>query len=164
MTVASTIVPCRINSPRPYSTARPPRTAPGSAHGAPASGERQRVAVQVDPYQPDAAIPGGQAARVCRSPSLLALRSSAASSSHCQKRCGIGRTRWRRALSQVRAWADLFRHRKPRYRGLAKNTAQLYTLFSLANLVIPRKPLLVQLRPDASRSPQRSRNRTGEPS
>lgn len=31
---------------------------------------------------------------------------------------------------------NLFRHRKLRYRGLAKNTAQLRTLFALANLVI----------------------------
>ena len=43
-----------------------------------------------------------------------------------------------RALSQVRAWVEhpfhiiknLFRHRKLRYRGLAKNTAQLHTLFA----------------------------------
>lgn len=36
----------------------------------------------------------------------------------------------------------LFRHRKVRYRGLAKNTAQLYTLFALATLVLAgrRKP------------------------
>ena len=31
---------------------------------------------------------------------------------------------------------NLFRHRKTRYRGLAKNTAQLFTLFALANLVL----------------------------
>ncbi len=45
-----------------------------------------------------------------------------------------------RALSQVRAWVEhpfhivknLFRHKKLRYRGLAKNTAQLHTLFALA--------------------------------
>ena len=57
-----------------------------------------------------------------------------------------------RALSQVRAWVEhpfhvvknLFRHRKLRYRGLAKNTAQLRTLFALANLVIVKKTLLVQ--------------------
>jgi transposase, IS5 family len=55
-----------------------------------------------------------------------------------------------RALAQVRAWVEhpfhviknLFRHRKLRYRGLAKNTAQLYTLFALANLVIVKKTLL----------------------
>jgi Transposase DDE domain len=42
-----------------------------------------------------------------------------------------------RALAQVRAWVEhpfhviknLFRHKKLRYRGLAKNTAQLRTLF-----------------------------------
>ena len=31
---------------------------------------------------------------------------------------------------------NLVRHRKTRYRGLAKNTAQLYTLFAFANLVL----------------------------
>ena len=57
-----------------------------------------------------------------------------------------------RALAQVRAWVEhpfhvvknLFRHKKLRYRGLAKNTAQLYTLFALANLVIVKQTLLVQ--------------------
>jgi hypothetical protein len=37
---------------------------------------------------------------------------------------------------------NLFKHRKVRYRGLAKNTAQLYSLFALANLVIARRTLL----------------------
>src|SRR5271169_5210616 len=57
-----------------------------------------------------------------------------------------------RALSQVRAWVEhpfhvvknLFGHKKLRYRGLAKNTAQLHTLFALANLVIVKKTLLAQ--------------------
>ena len=57
-----------------------------------------------------------------------------------------------RALAQVRAWVEhpfhvvknLFRHKKLRYRGLAKNTAQLHTLFALANLVIVKKTLLAQ--------------------
>ncbi|MGH7061808.1 MAG: IS5 family transposase [Stellaceae bacterium] len=57
-----------------------------------------------------------------------------------------------RALSQVRAWVEhpfhivknLFRHKKLRYRGLAKNTAQLHTLFALANLVIVKKTLLAK--------------------
>ena len=35
-----------------------------------------------------------------------------------------------------------FGYRKVRYRGLAKNTAQLYTLFALANLVRVRRQLL----------------------
>ena len=55
-----------------------------------------------------------------------------------------------RALSQVRAWVEhpfhivknLFRHKRLRYRGLAKNMAQLHTLFALANLVIVKKTLL----------------------
>jgi IS5 family transposase len=55
-----------------------------------------------------------------------------------------------RALAQVRAAVEhpfhivknLFRHKKLRYRGLAKNTAQLYTLFALANLAIVKKTLL----------------------
>lgn len=37
---------------------------------------------------------------------------------------------------------NLFRHRKTRYRGLEKNTAQLLTLFGLANLVLARRWLL----------------------
>ncbi len=37
---------------------------------------------------------------------------------------------------------NLFRHRKVRYRGLAKNQAQLFALFGLANLVIAKRPLL----------------------
>jgi transposase, IS5 family len=57
-----------------------------------------------------------------------------------------------RALAQLRAWVEhpfhvvknLFRHRKLRYRGIAKNPAQLHTLFALANLVIVKKPLLAQ--------------------
>jgi transposase, IS5 family len=36
---------------------------------------------------------------------------------------------------------NLFRHRKVRYRGLEKNTAQLYTLFALANLSLARRVL-----------------------
>ena len=56
------------------------------------------------------------------------------------------------ALSQVRAWVEhpfhivknRFGHKKLRYRGLAKNTAQLHTLFALANLVIVKKTLLAQ--------------------
>ena len=59
-----------------------------------------------------------------------------------------------RALSQVRAWVEhpfhivknLFRHKRLRYRGLFKNTAQLRTLFALANLVIVKKTLLAQNR------------------
>jgi IS5 family transposase len=37
-----------------------------------------------------------------------------------------------------------FRHKKLRNRGLAKNTAQLYTLIALANPVIVKKNLLAQ--------------------
>jgi len=55
-----------------------------------------------------------------------------------------------RALAQLRAPVEhpfhivknRFRYRKVRYRGLAKNTAQLYSLFALANLVIVKKALL----------------------
>jgi IS5 family transposase len=35
---------------------------------------------------------------------------------------------------------NIFRHRKVRYRGLAKNGHQLYTLFGLANVVIGARP------------------------
>ena len=34
---------------------------------------------------------------------------------------------------------NLFKHRKVRYRGLRKNTAQLFTLFGLANLVLAKR-------------------------
>ncbi len=37
---------------------------------------------------------------------------------------------------------NLFRHRKVRYKGLAKNAAQLFALFGLANLVIAKPALL----------------------
>ena len=37
---------------------------------------------------------------------------------------------------------NLFGHRKVRYRGLAKNLAQLHTLFALVNLVIAKRALL----------------------
>ena len=37
---------------------------------------------------------------------------------------------------------NLFRHRKVRYKGLAKNEAQLFSLFGLANLVIAKRQLL----------------------
>ncbi|MHC2877012.1 hypothetical protein SAMN02799637_04697 [Ralstonia sp. UNCCL144] len=37
---------------------------------------------------------------------------------------------------------NLFGHRKVRYKGLAKNTAQLFSLFGLANLVLARRQLL----------------------
>lgn len=36
---------------------------------------------------------------------------------------------------------NLFRHRKTRYRGLAKNTTQLFSFFALANLVVARRRL-----------------------
>ncbi len=38
---------------------------------------------------------------------------------------------------------NLFRHRKTRYRGLAKNTAQLFTLFGFANLVLAGRRFMV---------------------
>jgi transposase, IS5 family len=37
---------------------------------------------------------------------------------------------------------NLFRHRKVRYKGLAKNEAQLFSLFGLANIVIAKRRLL----------------------
>ena len=79
-------------------------------------------------------------------------RSSGASSKRCPKLCGTVAEAVESALSQVRAWVEhpfhivknLFRHKKLRYRGLTKNTAQLHTLFALANLVIVKKTLLAQ--------------------
>ena len=57
-----------------------------------------------------------------------------------------------RALSQMRAVVEhpfhivknRFHHKKLRYRGLRKNSAQLYTLFTLANLVIAKQALLAR--------------------
>jgi len=37
---------------------------------------------------------------------------------------------------------NLFKHKKVRYKGLAKNEAQLFSLFWLANLVIAKRQLL----------------------
>jgi len=37
---------------------------------------------------------------------------------------------------------NLFHHRKTRYRGMAKNAAQLFSLFGLANLMLARRWLL----------------------
>lgn len=58
--------------------------------------------------------------------------------------------RYEKAKAQVRARVEhpfhvvknLFRPRKVRYRGLAKNTAQLQSLFALANLFLARRSLL----------------------
>lgn len=55
-----------------------------------------------------------------------------------------------RAKAQIRARVEhpfhvvknLFHHKKARYKGLAKNTAQLYSLFGLANLVIAKNKIL----------------------
>lgn len=54
-----------------------------------------------------------------------------------------------RAKARIRAKVEhpfhvvknLFRHRKTRYRGLAKNLAQLFTLFGFANWVLARRRL-----------------------
>jgi IS5 family transposase len=45
---------------------------------------------------------------------------------------------------------NLFRHKKARYQGLAKNEAQLFSLFGLANLVIAKRALLATHARDAS--------------
>ena len=37
---------------------------------------------------------------------------------------------------------NLFKHRKARYRGMAKNAAQLLTLFGLANLMLAKRRLM----------------------
>lgn len=42
---------------------------------------------------------------------------------------------------------NLFKYRKVRYRGLAKNTAQLQTLFALANLILARRTLAQSVYP-----------------
>lgn len=62
----------------------------------------------------------------------------------------------RRQLDPTREWArmlekvehpfhvikNLFRHKKVRYKGLAKNQAQLFSLFGLASLAIAKRSLL----------------------
>lgn len=58
-----------------------------------------------------------------------------------------------RVKAQIRARVEhpfhvvknLFGHKKARYKGLAKNEAQLYSLFGLANLVLAKKKLMAQL-------------------
>lgn len=45
-----------------------------------------------------------------------------------------------------------FGHTKVRYRGLAKNTAQLHTLFALTNLWLARRQLMM---PDGQVRPER---------
>ena len=40
---------------------------------------------------------------------------------------------------------NLFHYKKVRHKGLAKNKAQLYSLFGLANLVIIKKKLLAMV-------------------
>lgn len=65
-------------------------------------------------------------------------------------RLGELMARYERAKASLRAKVEhpfhivknLFGHRKVRYRGLAKNTAQLWSLFALPNLFIQRKALL----------------------
>ena len=55
-----------------------------------------------------------------------------------------------RVKAQIRARVEhpfhviknLFKHKKVRYKGLVKNTAQLYSLFGLANLVLAKKRLM----------------------
>jgi IS5 family transposase len=56
-----------------------------------------------------------------------------------------------RTKAQIRARVEhpfhvvknLFHYKKVRYKGLAKNTSPLYSLFGLANLVIAEKKILV---------------------
>jgi IS5 family transposase len=63
-----------------------------------------------------------------------------------------------RTKAQIRARVEhpfhviknLFGHRKVRYKGLAKNTAQLFSLFGLANLVLAKKSLLASHRSSPS--------------
>ena len=92
-----------------------------------------------------------QAARACRPRCLLehrhqrsivkalpkALRELAAGGARAGAGAGLGR-------APFHVVKNLFRHKKLRYRGLFKNTAQLHILFALANLVIVKKTLLAQ--------------------
>ena len=49
---------------------------------------------------------------------------------------------------------NLFGHKKVRYKGLAKNEAQLFSLFGLANLVIAKRSLLALDARGAARAPR----------
>ncbi|TVT74775.1 MAG: IS5 family transposase, partial [Denitromonas halophila] len=67
-----------------------------------------------------------------------------------QDAMGTLRERFEQLKASIRAKVEhpfhvlknLFKHRKTRYRGLAKNEAQLFSLFGLANLVLARKRLM----------------------
>ena len=54
----------------------------------------------------------------------------------------ICRTREAKVEHPFHVVKNLIRHRKTRYRGLAKNTAQLHTLFAMANLMLARRLVL----------------------
>ena len=66
-----------------------------------------------------------------------------------------------RVKAQIRARVEhpfhvvknLFHFKKTRYKGLAKNTAMLFSLFGLANLVIARKRLMMDLKPQGIGAP-----------
>ena len=58
------------------------------------------------------------------------------------RRCPAGCLRQAVSLRSAHILKNLFKHRKTRSRGLMKNTAQLRTLFALANLFFARGALL----------------------
>ena len=72
------------------------------------------------------------AGRVLSNPNASGLQRSLAGSALAQ----AGTAKVEHCFHVVKC---LFRHRKTRYRGLAKNTAQLFSLFALANLVLARR-------------------------
>ena len=57
------------------------------------------------------------------------------------RRCpsGKGSALWLSRSTRLHIVKNIFRHRKVRYRGLAKNTAQLRVLSALANLCMARR-------------------------
>ena len=58
---------------------------------------------------------------------------------------------------------NLLRHRKTRYRALAKNTAQFYTLFAFANLLLASRCFTITdpvVRPDRRKTRSIASNRT----
>ena len=73
-----------------------------------------------------------------------------ASARHCRGRRWATDSRIEDAKPSIRAKVEhpfhvvknLFGHRKAGYRGLAKNTSQLFSLFGFANLVLARRWLL----------------------
>jgi IS5 family transposase len=65
---------------------------------------------------------------------------------------------WAKVEHPFHVVKNLFRHRKACYRGLAKNTAQLFTLFGFANLVLAGRQFRVTETAASSRRREHGEN------